>query len=48
MDKFTRNYVDALPAVEETPYLRHVRFAAPLTVCIDGKTGKALITRPKE
>lgn len=35
--------LDALPAVYETEYLRHVRFPAPLTVCIDGKTGRAFM-----
>lgn len=35
--------LDALPAVEETEFLRHVRFEQPLQICIDGKTGRALI-----
>ena len=35
--------LDALPAVEETRYLRHVRFRSPLSVCIDGKTGRAMM-----
>ena len=35
--------LDALPAVGETQYLRHVRFDRDLSVCIDGMTGKALI-----
>ncbi|MBQ3820835.1 MAG: phosphoenolpyruvate synthase, partial [Bacteroidales bacterium] len=35
--------LDALPAVEETAFLRHVRFPSPLAVCIDGKTGRAMV-----
>lgn len=35
--------LDALPALHETEFLRHVRLSAPLTVCIDGRAGKALI-----
>ena len=35
--------LDALPAVEETPFLRHVELDRPLTACVDGRTGKALI-----
>ncbi|MBR0290838.1 MAG: phosphoenolpyruvate synthase [Bacteroidales bacterium] len=35
--------LDALPAVEETSFLRHVRFPSPLSVCIDGKTGRAMV-----
>ena len=35
--------LDALPAVFETAYLRHVRFPSELQVCIDGKTNRAMI-----
>ena len=35
--------LDALPALFETQWLRHVQLDNPLTVCIDGKAGKALI-----
>ncbi len=35
--------LDAMPAVEETAYLRHVRFPDALSICIDGKTGRAMI-----
>jgi CheY-like chemotaxis protein len=37
--------LDALPAVSETPYVRHVRFPEPLRICIDGKSNRALIAR---
>ena len=35
--------LDAMPAVYETDFLRHVRLDKPLTVCIDGRSGKALV-----
>ena len=35
--------LDALPAVEETDFLRHVRFPEELQICIDGKTNRAMI-----
>ena len=35
--------LDRLPAVSETPYVRHVRLEAPLRICIDGKSNRALI-----
>ncbi len=37
--------LDAMPSVEETEFLRHVRFAEPLQMCIDGKTGRAFIKK---
>ena len=35
--------LDAMPSVYETAFLRHVRLAKPLSVCIDGRSGKALV-----
>ena len=35
--------LDAIPAVSETQYLRHVRFDADLKVCVDGRAGKAVV-----
>ena len=35
--------LDRLPAVEETPYMRHVRFKKPLEMYIDGFNSRALI-----
>ena len=35
--------LDALPAVYETKWLRHVRVAEPLAVCVDGREGRALL-----
>ena len=35
--------LDAMPAAFETEYLRQVHFEEELKICIDGRTGKALI-----
>ena len=42
-DAMDLSALDALPAVYETPWLRHVRLDAPLTVCVDGREGRAVI-----
>ena len=42
-DSLNLEPLNALPAVYETQWLRHVRLENPLTVCIDGRAGKALI-----
>jgi hypothetical protein len=38
--------LDALPAIEETEFIRHIRLDAPLTLCVDGRTGEAVIRLP--
>ena len=35
--------LDALPAVEETAYLRHVRLPEALRICVDGRENRAFI-----
>ncbi len=42
-DSLDLSGLDALPALEETKWLRHVRVDTPLSVCIDGRTGRGLI-----
>ena len=42
-DCFDYEALDALPAVEETAFIRHVRTREPLTVIVDGKTGRSLV-----
>ena len=42
-DSLDLSALDALPAAFETQWLRHVVLSDPLTVCIDGKSGRALI-----
>ena len=44
-DTFDVEQLDRMEAVEETEYMRHVRFDAPLTICIDGKNNKAVIKK---
>ena len=42
-DSFDFAAMDALPAVEETAFLRHVHLETPLTVCIDGRAARAFM-----
>ena len=42
-DSLNLEPLNALPAVYETQWLRHVRLENPLTVCIDGRADRALI-----
>ena len=42
-DAMDLSALDALPAVYETSWLRHVRVETPLTVCVDGREGRAVI-----
>ena len=42
-DMLDFSVLDALPAVSETDYLRHVRFPDELQICIDGKTNRAMV-----
>ena len=42
-DKYEQSVLDALPAIEETELIRHVRLSKPLEMYIDGFANKALI-----
>ena len=42
-DSLDLSALDALPAVQETAWLRHVRLETSMTVCVDGRTGRAVI-----
>jgi hypothetical protein len=35
------------PALETTPFVRHLRLAAPIEVRMDGRAGRAVITKPR-
>ena len=35
--------LEALPAVSESTFVRHIRLDAPLQVCVDGRNGKAIV-----
>ena len=37
--------LDAMQAVEQTEYIRHVRFCKPLTICIDGVKNRAVVNK---
>ena len=45
---YQRSVLDALPTVEETQWVRHVRFPKPLKIMMDGKKQEALIMLPQE
>jgi CheY-like chemotaxis protein len=40
------DYLNALPAFEETRFLRNVRFEKPIKIEIDGKTNRAVVYKP--
>jgi len=44
---FDEDYLRSQPAVDETEFLRHVRFAHPLIIKIDGKKSIGLALKPK-
>ena len=39
--------LDAMQAVEQTEYVRHVRFDSALTICIDGVKNRAVVNKPE-
>lgn len=43
---YDQEFLDSLPAVEETQYLRHVRFDEPLVVKMDGKKNLGVVMKP--
>ena len=43
-DKYDEDVLNALPALEETDLVRHVRIDKPLEMYIDGFNNKALIS----
>lgn len=40
---FRKDILDAMPAVEETQYVRHVRFTRPLRILMDGKKQEGVV-----
>ena len=44
---FQKEVLDAMPAVEETEYVRHVRFGQPLKIMMDGKKQQGVVLMPK-
>ena len=45
---YQRSILDALPAVEETKWVRHVRFPKPLKIMMDGKKQEGVVVYPQE
>ena len=43
---FDEAFLNAQPAVEETEYLRHVHFDAPITIKMDGKKSLGVVFKP--
>ena len=43
-----KEMLDAMPAVEETQYVRHVRFDRPLRILMDGKKQEGVVLHPQE
>jgi len=45
---FQKEVLDAMPAVEETEYVRHVRFDHPLKIMMDGKKQQGVVLLPEK
>jgi hypothetical protein len=45
---YDQEFLNSLPAVEETKYLRHVRFEKPIVVKMDGKRKLGVVMKPEE
>ena len=45
---FQKDVLDAMPAIEETQYVRHVRFERPLKIMMDGKKQQGVVLLPGE
>ena len=45
---YDQAFLDRLPAVEETKFLRHVRFESPIVVKMDGKKKIGVVLKPEE
>ena len=44
-DRFDWQWIDALPAVAQTRYIRHVRMAKPIVIKADGRTGRCVMLK---
>ena len=45
---YQKELLDAMPAVEETQYVRHVRFDRPLKIMMDGMKQEGVVLLPRE
>jgi hypothetical protein len=46
-DYFDWNWIDTMPAAQETTFLRHVKLKKPLTIKIDGRTSQGFISETR-
>jgi len=44
---FQKEILDAMPAIEETEFVRHVRFKKPLKIMMDGKKQQGVVVLPE-
>ena len=44
---FDEEYLNALPAVEDTEYLRHINFDKPIVIKMDGKKSLGVVLKPE-
>ena len=45
---FQQEVLDAMPAIEETEYVRHVRFERPMKIMMDGKKQTGVVLLPTD
>lgn len=45
---FRQAFLDEMPAIEETKYIRHVRFASSLKILMDGKKQEGVVLLPEK
>ena len=45
---WNRDILDAMPAVSETHFIRHVRFSKPLKIMMDGMKQEGVVVLPEE
>ena len=45
---YDQAFLDSMPAVEETRFLRHVRFERPLVIKMDGKRNLGVVLKPEQ
>ena len=45
---YDQSFLDSMPAVEETRFLRHVHFDKPLVIKMDGKRNLGVVMKPEE
>ncbi|MCM0721283.1 phosphoenolpyruvate synthase [Parabacteroides sp. W1-Q-101] len=44
---FDEEYLNALPAIEDTEYLRHIHFDKPIVIKMDGKKSLGVVLKPE-